>query len=214
MGRIKALTKHFLIWILKNLYSKSEIVKVNLKNVHIKSAKLLENRSSLLTLMKKNAIVAEIGVAEGDFSREILQITQPQKLHLVDCWGSKRYHSGLKLLVENKFENEIKNEIVEVHKGLSTDMVSNFSDNYFDWIYIDTDHTYHTTLSELRLYAPKVKPDGIIAGHDYIMGNWEKYFKYGVIEAVHQFCVEENWEIVYLTMEGDNAPSFALKRIY
>ena len=74
---------------------------------------------------------------------------------------------------------------------MSTDAIGDFEDSTFDWIYIDTDHSYELTYKELRGYAPKVKPDGIIAGHDYSMGNWIDAYRYGVIEAVNEFCVQE-----------------------
>ena len=37
--------------------------------------------------------------------------------------------------------------------------------------------------------------------------------KYGVIEAVHEFCVVNNYEIVYMTLEWSGHNSFALSRI-
>ncbi|MEX0773138.1 MAG: class I SAM-dependent methyltransferase, partial [Balneolales bacterium] len=84
--------------------------------------------------------------------------------------------------------------------------------NYFDWIYIDTDHSYETTRDELRLYASKVKQGGIIAGHDYVKGNWITTYRYGVIEAVHEFCVNNDWELIYLTAEPIENQSFAIRR--
>lgn len=98
-------------------------------------------------------------------------------------------------------------------KKLSTDAAYDFPDNYFDWIYIDTDHTYETTRDELRLYAPKMKKGGIIAGHDYVHGNWISTFRYGVVEAVHEFCVQFGWEIIYLTIEPTENQSFAIRKI-
>ena len=68
------------------------------------------------------------------------------------------------------------------------------------------------TAAELRAYAPKLKPGGIMAGHDYSMGNWVKGFRYGVIEAVHEFCVEHDWELRYLTVQRLERPSFAISR--
>ena len=55
--------------------------------------------------------------------------------------------------------------------------------------------------------------DGIIAGHDYILGNWDGLVRYGVIESVYEFCVRYNWEIIFLTTELNNSPSFAIRRI-
>jgi hypothetical protein len=44
------------------------------------------NRISLLSLLPKFGRVAEIGVAEGEFSQEILARTTPKHLHLIDPW--------------------------------------------------------------------------------------------------------------------------------
>jgi hypothetical protein len=65
----------------------------------------------------------------------------------------------------------------------------------------------------VRESAPKVKPGGFIAGHDYVMGNWLKVLRYGVIEAVREFCVERDWDLVVLTSESIENQSFSLRRI-
>jgi predicted O-methyltransferase YrrM len=112
-----------------------------------------------------------------------------------------------------KFAQQLAMGTVQLHRGLSTEKVSDFPDNYFDWIYIDTNHRYETTYEELMAYAPKMKPGGIIAGHDFINGNWVTSLRYGVREAVHEFCVKEGWEFRYLTMEIGDHPSFGISKI-
>jgi predicted O-methyltransferase YrrM len=87
-----------------------------------------------------------------------------------------------------------------------------FDNGYFDWVYIDTDHSYKLTRQELEICRDKVKDGGIIAGHDYHMGNWVEGHKYGVIEAVYSFCVDFEWEIIYLTSDIIEA-SFAIRRL-
>lgn len=157
--------------------------------------------------------MAELGVNRGDFSKEIMCICTPEKFHLVDAWGSERYHLGLRKDIELMFKDQIALDKLIINQGLSTDMASKFPDKYFDWIYIDTDHSYEVTKAELQAYNNKIKPGGIIAGHDYSQGNWGKILRYGVMEAVHEFCVKENWEFVYLTIEMSNNPSFAIRKI-
>lgn len=191
----------------------SDIPKIPLEMRHVENCNLLLNREELLKLMKKNAVVAEIGVDEGKFSKRIHDITRPTKFHLIDMWGTDRFHDGKFEAVKSYFEEEIDKGAVEIHKTMSTNAAQEFEDGYFDWIYIDTDHSYETTRDELQLYAPKMKPDGIIAGHDYRMGNWISMYRYGVIEAVHEFCVNYNWELVYLTAEPTESQSFAIRKI-
>jgi len=39
-------------------------------------------------------------------------------------------------------------------------------DTMFDIVFIDADHSYTSTLSDIRSWLPKVKPGGIFCGHD------------------------------------------------
>jgi predicted O-methyltransferase YrrM len=128
-------------------------------------------------------------------------------------WGDRRYHDGLKLAVNDKFADQIAAGQVEVNLGYSTTVVDRFAEAYFDWIYIDTDHSYRTTKLELEKYSLKVKPGGIIAGHDYIIGGWNRVVRYGVIEAVNEFCVTHHWEMIYLSLERSISPSFAIRKM-
>lgn len=159
--------------------------------------------------MPKNSICAEIGVAAGDYTKEILNIVKPSILHLVDIWDSDRYSE----LLFNKVSNLTDGHNVQIHRKLSLDAVNDFTDNYFDWIYIDTDHGYDTTYNELASYKNKVKDNGFIMGHDYTMGNWESSYRYGVMEAVHNFCHKYNYKLLFLTMDLTENQSFAIQKI-
>lgn len=185
----------------------------DLEDRHIANLKALTNREALLKCLPKHAVIAEIGVDEGVFSETILHLCQPVTLHLIDAWSTKRYHEGKMNLVSTKFADEIAEQQVHLHVGYSTVVVNDFEDGYFDWIYIDTDHSYKNTLKELYAYSKKIKPGGIIAGHDFVIGNWKGLVKYGVIDAVYEFCKLENWEIIYITMEHKAHPSFAIRKI-
>lgn len=189
----------------------AEIPKHPLSAKHLTHTRILADRLALLKQMPTGGVVAELGVDQGDFSAQILDICQPLKLHLVDFWGSKRYNQEKQKAVFKKFDALIKQGKVEINLGLSTDVVDQFADHYFDWIYIDTDHTYQTTKQELEKYRLKMKPGGIIAGHDYCIGSWVEMRRYGVIEAVHEFCDAYQWEIIYLTIETGFPQSFAIR---
>lgn len=191
----------------------SGIPSVPLAEKNISACRIVLNRQRMLEEIGVRGVVAELGVNKGDFSEIILRITKPNVLHLVDIWGSERYHDGLYNDVRKKFLRLIESDIVKVHRKLSTEAVDDFPNNYFDMIYIDTDHSYGTTIKELIAYAPKMKKDGIIAGHDYTMGNWISGFRYGVVEAVHEFCVKYDWELIFLTAEPMESRSFAVRKL-
>jgi hypothetical protein len=61
------------------------------------------------------------------------------------------------------------NSRVEIIHGFSTDVeiIHKFVDGYFDFVYIDGDHSYQGAKSDLLNFFPKVRVGGIIAGHDY-----------------------------------------------
>lgn len=187
--------------------------KVYLDEKNIENCQLLLNRAALLRELPKNAVCAEIGVDQGDFTEQILAESAPKLLHLVDNWATRDYREDKFNAVQQRFAKPLSNGQVHVHRKLSLEAVADFADDYFDWIYLDTTHTYQLTAQELRAYAPKVKAGGIIAGHDYSMGNWGDVFRYGVIEAVSEFCVQMGWRFRYLTMEPIENQSFALCRI-
>ena len=108
----------------------------------------------MLQKLGKCVVVAEIGVARGEFSAEILGFTRPDVLHLVDVWNSDRYHEGLFNEVKQKFKESIQSKNVFIHRKLSVEAASDFEDGYFDMIYIDTNHTYETTRDGVtRLFA-------------------------------------------------------------
>ena len=183
-----------------------------LEEIHTRNCKVLPTRMHLLGALPKGGVVAEVGVAFGEFTKQILLRNTPEKLHLVDAWEPERYQTGLEQILE-RYSKEIAVGTVEVNRGLSTQRLAEFSDDYLDWIYIDTDHSYTTTRDELLLASKKVKPGGIIAGHDFASGNPVKAIPYGVIEACHEFCVNEGWGYEFLTMEPNGHSSFALQKI-
>lgn len=181
-------------------------------------------RDDLMWLLPKGGEVAEIGVAKGEFSKVILTHAAPRKLHLIDPWEhqdrpdyqtdgnnaddaeqKRRYHGVLTL-----FAAEITSKQVEVHKAYSQDVAADFAPGQFDWIYIDGLHSYDGVSSDLRHYKDKVKPEGLIIGHDYTNHAPAREMNFGVIEAVNDFAKAEGFQMVALTHE--NFPTFILAR--
>jgi hypothetical protein len=191
----------------------AEIPKFSFNKIHCEEAKLVQNRSELIKKMPFEAIVAEIGADEGKFSEEIVKVTNPKKFVIIDAWNTERYGKKKFINVKEKFEDKIIVGEVEIVRSLSLPAAERFDDKYFDWIYIDTDHSYKTTIAELYAYEKKIKEGGFICGHDYVMGNWLTGYKYGVIEAVAEFCVKKNWKISYLTADYTENNSFAISKI-
>jgi hypothetical protein len=179
----------------------------------MKNPKLINTRNNLLKLLGKQNKVAEIGVFKGEFSKEIIFFCQPEELHLIDifegsmCSGDKDGNNIIWTDLTNEYNNlkEIYkfNSNVTLHKGKSNEILKKFDDAYFDFIYIDGDHSYAGVKQDLNMSMQKIKPNGLICGHDYTI----KYFP-GVVQAVDEFCKTQNLQINYLTQ--DNCPSYCI----
>ncbi|MFQ2707967.1 class I SAM-dependent methyltransferase [Aeromonas caviae] len=113
----------------------------------------MTDRLSLLEQLPKHGVVAELGVAAGDFSRQIVDICAPAQLHLVDIWGSERYGESLYLSVNSHFHQQQQRGEVIIHRKPSLEALESFPDQTFDWVYIDTTHSYELTRDELRASA-------------------------------------------------------------
>lgn len=174
------------------------------------------SRETLLDFLPKNARVAEIGVAEGEFSERILKATNPSKLHLIDPWAfqdridyladvnnaSQDIQDSRYIAIQKKFAGEIASGQVVVHRGFSHDFASTFQDGYFDWIYVDAMHTYEAVLTDLEAFRPKVRAGGLILGHDYAEHLNSRKMSFGVVPAVDQFVKNSGWQFALLTLEA------------
>lgn len=177
----------------------------------LRNTRVLASRLDLLREMPKNAVCAEVGVAAGVFAAQIHAITAPAKLHLIDAWNyppQPDCHEPGLARVRAHFATEITEGRVEIHRGLSAEMLALLPDGCLDWIYIDAGHDYENVRSDLAACLRVVKPGGIIAGDDYVRYE-TPLFRYGVIEAVNAFANEVGAEFLYLTMDYDT--NFALR---
>ena len=180
---------------------------------HVENCQLTLDRATMLSRLPKGGVAAELGVDQGNFSETLLRILQPATLHLVDLWGSDRYSDDEMNAVAERFSTEISEDRVRLLRQYSLEAAAEFPDDHFQFVYIDTDHSYFSTAKELAAWAPKIAQGGVLAGHDYVLGNWKKANRYGVIEAVHEFCVKENWELVFMTIDPIENQSFAIRKL-
>jgi spermidine synthase len=163
---------------------------------HIQNCRLVENREIMLEHMPQNAVCAELGFYLGDFSEKILKTTHPAKLHLVDI------DENAVKIAEERFAQEIANGVVQAVHGDSANTILAMPDNYFDWVYIDGDHTFVGAKRDLEAVRLKLKPDGLIALNDYIYFGTSDFAKYGVVEAVNEFCIEYDFEMIFFALQG------------
>ena len=157
----------------------------------------------------------EIGVADGKFSKILLDTCRFKKIYLLDTW--KHFDDGSYNCSCNKAQQEqdkiyqnvvsamsMYGDKVEVIRGDSTIEFQKFQDNYFDFIYIDANHEYEPVKKDIYNWYPKAKIGGVFAGHDYMNGVMRTGV-FGVKSAVDEFCKPIN-VIPYITGGSRRCP--------
>ena len=146
---------------------------------------------------------AEVGVLAGETSRALLRHLPHLLLWMVDSWceaprASDYYGSGdaagrlplaehlanLQLAFDRTSFASDRRLLV---RSQSLAAAAAFPDNSLDFVFIDADHTYEAVRSDIAAWAPKVRPGGIIAGHDY-GGIKNRRGIWGVNRAVSEYA--------------------------
>lgn len=141
----------------------------------------------------------EIGVRHGTYSAWLLEHTKLEKLYSLDCF---EHTDGLAITYNNLLRFSNRSEIVQ---GFSPQASAIFPDEYFDFIYIDANHTYQSVKQDLIAWWVKLKKGGLFCGDDYTHLINPGQGKYGVVEAVNEF-IKENNLILYVTGTEHHSP--------
>ena len=105
------------------------------------------------------------------------------KIYCVDIWEG----GVLDKFMRNMELKRVSQNIVPI-QNTSEKASLTFADNGSDLIFIDGDHSYEGCRSDLYAWYPKLKPGGIMIGHDYVH-SWP-----GVIQAADQFVADRKLE--------------------
>lgn len=175
---------------------------------------IIKTRDLLLKELPKKMVIAEIGVFKGDFAKLIYNLLNPKQLHLIDLFqgkmtsgdkdGNNIEEVSLETCYKDLKHDFKKNLEVVLHKGKSEEILKKFPDNYFDFIYIDGDHSYQGVKKDLELAKQKVKLNGYIGGHDYTSNMFPD-----IVKAVDEFRGNQEFEFI----TNDGCPSFILKNL-
>jgi predicted O-methyltransferase YrrM len=152
----------------------------------------------LLANMPKDGTFVELGAWLGKSSSYLCDKATGQDIIIVDTWkGSPNELTTAhklateqdiyQLFVENMGERKYK-----AIKATSKAAARKFKAESLDVVFIDLTHTYEAVKEDIKLWLPKVKKGGYIAGDDY-HENWK-----GVIQAVdellpHATFIDDCW---------------------
>jgi len=134
----------------------------------------LKSRNDLPILFKEIGyrVGVEIGTHKGEFTKEFCKAGL--KIYTIDPWmgfsGQGRtqkvqyvqdsyYEDAKKILIP--FEN------CSIIRKTSMDALEDFKNSSLDFVYIDGDHNFRHTASDIYEWSKKVRIGGVVSGHDY-----------------------------------------------
>lgn len=142
-------------------------------------------------------IGAEIGVSKGAFSEALCQGIINLRLFCVDPWipygglsaeGAESHYERTKALLSPYNAEIIRKRSIEAAQEVY--------DGSLDFVYIDGAHDFDNVMQDIIVWAKKVRPGGIVAGHDYF-----HFYQSGVVRAVDAYTLAHGINPWYVTRE-------------
>ncbi len=141
----------------------------------------------------------EVGVQDGDHAKALLS-GWPGKLMLVDCWCN--YDPGHYVDMANVSDDDHKahyrrcleqmapfGDRVKIVPEFSLVAAGHIPDRVLDFVYLDANHAYRSVMDDLYAWWPKLRVNGIMAGHDFTVDAPPREGNvFGVKPAVLDFC--------------------------
>lgn len=160
-------------------------------SVNLRAAALLEE------LYSAPKLGVEVGVYKGRLSRLLLANDPMLFLFLVDPWKAAQagdsytttddhvarftqddHDAVMAEAMDNVREFEARCKVLRMP---SVEASKEFKDGSLDFVFIDADHSYEGCKADIEAWWPKVRPRGLICGHDY-----RDDMNFGVIKAVNE----------------------------
>jgi predicted O-methyltransferase YrrM len=133
--------------------------------------------SNMVNKFGNNSTFVEIGTWKGKsavyMAEKIKDSGKRILFYTIDIFtGEDGYDYDQDVKDGNLFEKFTQNiEPVKTYiqplVGDSKILYENFKNESIDFLFVDGDHRYKSVKEDLKLWFPKIKPGGIISGHDY-----------------------------------------------
>lgn len=114
------------------------------------------------------------GMSAAYMAVEIINSNKDIKFDCIDIWADGGYLEdgtqdlfGVELM--NRFLENVKPvaHAINAIRSDSVEAAKNYADQSVDFVFVDGDHTYEGCRRDIEAWLPKMKPNSILAGHDY-----------------------------------------------
>lgn len=156
-----------------------------------------ERATDLISRLPAGGVVgAEIGVWRGYMSAALLFLRRDLKLLMVDNWkGDDESPNGYRTkdMPENRqiaiAQTRFAGERCYIVEGDSTVAANTVPDKSLDFVFIDADHSYEAVKADIASWIGKLKPGGLLAGHDYANRDSEVHLAVDEAAQAHGWLV-------------------------
>ncbi len=114
---------------------------------------------------------AELGVRRGELTVSLLERHPVLSMVAVDLWAphptfAERYDHEADLARFRENARAVEGRVT-VLRLLTTEAARHVPDGSLDFVFVDATHTYAALAADLEAWLPKLRPGGLISGHDY-----------------------------------------------
>lgn len=171
---------------------------------------------SWLSSQKNINIIAEIGSWKGHstsfIAKRMAEEKKIFKIYAIDVWEKWENYTVFDesqkdlldevrqshdIFIENIKRAGVQKYIIDIQED-SHHAHAQFENDFFDCVFLDADHKYDVVKKDIELWYPKVRKNGIFAGHDYYQKSTPEC---GVKRAVDEIFdnVNVNGSVWYIT---------------
>jgi Methyltransferase domain len=182
---------------------------------YVKKITRVPARDELPALLNARGLLGkgvEIGVKTGKYSDELLRNWRGEQLISVDPWLSVDWDEYVDRsnVSQDEFDRYYQmtrerlapyGERSDIWRMTSVEAAKRVPDHSLDFAYIDARHDYESVKEDIAAWCAKVRPGGILAGHDYVDGDFPEGEFY-VKSAVDEFFGERG-----IHVHGTEGPS-------
>lgn len=156
----------------------------------------LPDRRAVANFLPADSVGCEIGIRTGEFSE--LLVRRAREFHGIDWWTKSNQLANLRE-TEKRLRSHLDAGIATLHDEDVAVVLPSFPDAYFDWIYVDGDHWYASVVRDISIALLKIKPGGLLCGHDFVFGR--NHWGTSVIRAVLEHIQARRIDIVALSRD-------------